>query len=316
MLLAAVAALSAVAAETPPWQSERYRDHALVGRIWDVRAGRAVSAADVAAAIGKADYVLLGESHDNVDHHRLQDEMLRAALPGTSRPALAMEQFDRDYQAALDAARAAAAPLDAEALADAGKLNRKGWKWPQHKVLVETAIAHRLPVIAANLSRESARGVFARGFAVLPGYDEKFFAATWRPSRERSLRDELIEGHCGQLDEAMAPGMMRAQRARDAVMADAMLTAPRAVLVAGRGHVRRDRGVPAYVRARKPDAAVIAVGFTEVKPGAERPGDYFDAATGDEPPFDYLWFTPAAARKDPCEGIDLSKLGKSGGKTP
>src|SRR5215218_1095760 len=75
---------------------------ALEGRIWDVRARAFVSAQDVYARAARATYVILGETHDNPEHHRLQRQALEA-LPGPR--ALAMEQFDSEHQAAIDAAR-------------------------------------------------------------------------------------------------------------------------------------------------------------------------------------------------------------------
>jgi len=50
--------------------------------------------------------ILLGEVHDNPEHHHLQAEVLKAVIAQGRRPALAMEQFDREFQPAIDAAAA------------------------------------------------------------------------------------------------------------------------------------------------------------------------------------------------------------------
>ena len=110
--------------------------------------------------------------------------------------------------------------------------------------------------------------------------------------------------------------MTRAQRARDAIMADVMLRhrATGAVLIAGAGHVRRDIAAPLYLRARAPGASIASVALTEVQPGADDPAAYKTAAAegATEPAFDYLWFSARVERKDPCAGFSLPK--RSGDK--
>ena len=46
--------------------------------------------------------LLLGEVHDNAAQHRLRLAAFRAWLASGARPALALEQFDRDNQPAID----------------------------------------------------------------------------------------------------------------------------------------------------------------------------------------------------------------------
>jgi uncharacterized iron-regulated protein len=101
-----------------PWVSTEHRSHPLVGRIWDPRAARFVDEAALAAAVASADFVLLGETHDNPDHHLLQARLLAAIVAAGRRPALAFEMLTADQQAAVDAALARA-PKDPDALAEA-----------------------------------------------------------------------------------------------------------------------------------------------------------------------------------------------------
>src|SRR5438067_4951546 len=124
--MTALAALAIVACahEVP------LKEHPLVGRTWDARAGAFVSADDALMRVAGARHVILGETHDNPEHHRLQRRALDAL--GGART-LAMEQFDTEHQAAIDAARAKGG--DAEAIADAGHFDRKGWNWPLYRPL-------------------------------------------------------------------------------------------------------------------------------------------------------------------------------------
>ncbi len=302
---------------TPPsgWLSPLETNHDLVGKIWDVSEKRWLNAAELNAALAPKQFILLGETHDNADHHRLQTMLLKALAENGRRPAIAMEQFDIEHQAAIDAAMQVSS-INADAVADAGKLNRKGWQWAQYRPIVESAITQKLPLRAANLSRADARRVFADGFTSSPvKFDDAVFSTTWNSARNGALKQELVDGHCGQLPDAMVPGMANVQRTRDAIMADSMLSSKSsgAVLIAGRGHVRRDRAVPLYLQYALPASQIAVVAFMEVEVGKESPADYIDAIARDVAPFDYVWFTPRAARADPCAGMSLSGLSATPG---
>jgi uncharacterized iron-regulated protein len=96
--------------------------------------------------------------------------------------------------------------------------------------------------------------------------------------------------------------MVTAQRARDAQMAERLLAAARdgAVLIAGAGHVRTDRGVPAYLAGRVPAGGIASVAFVEVATDRTAPGDYAERFGAARLPFDFVWFTTRADDGDPC----------------
>ncbi len=267
------------------------QDHPLAGRVWDVRAGAFVAPDPMLAQAAAARHVILGETHDNPEHHRLQRVALETLARRGAPRALAMEQLDSEHQAAIAAARARTG--DAEALAEAGRFDRKGWNWPLYKPLVQFAVERGWPLVAANLSRGEARLIIAEpSRSGLPPPE-----AAMREALER----DMIEGHCGQRPEARRlAGMVEAQRARDARMARALLAqAPIAtVLVTGLGHARKDVGVPRYLA----ESEVVSIAFVEVDDARLAPRDYFDAFAATAS-FDYLWFTPRFDRKDPCAAM-------------
>jgi len=258
--------------------------HPLEGRIWDVSAGRFVDAQTLYTRAAASRYVLLGEKHDSEFHHAGQLDVMQALAAQGVAPALALEQMDAPNQAALSAAQASGAQ-DPEALADAGQLNRKGWRWPMYKAPMAFAAQRQWPLLAANLSRAQARDI-ALGTVVpkLPAIGV---------AQQVLMEDDIVQGHCGQRpDDARLQGIVLAQRARDAQMA-AVLDGARGpvVLLAGAGHVRADRAVPTYLA--EPHRA-LAIAFVEVEEGKTAPEAYDSAG------LDLLWFTPATPRPDPC----------------
>jgi uncharacterized iron-regulated protein len=229
--------------------------------------------------------VLLGEVHDNAAQHGMRAEALRRLLAGGARPALLMEQFDRDRQAAIDAALAQPGATPQTVIAAGWPNGGAGWNWAFYAPFIQLAIDYRLPLLAANVSRADARGILAEGLAAR-GFDGSV------PPDVTTVQAEAIgAGHCGMLDDAQARRMVPAQVARDQFMARLIEAnaARGVVLLAGNGHVRSDAGVPRWLPPETRQRSV-SIGLLEA-------GD--DSA----PRFDVALATPAQPRTDPCAAM-------------
>lgn len=308
-------------AEAPSeWNSHLYRNHPLVGKIWDVRHDRWVQQSALEAELARTRFVLLGEKHDNPDHHRLQARLVEALSASGRKPTLAFEMLDVEQQPAVDAALAQA-PKDADALARTVAWERSGWpSWSLYRPIFAAGLEHGLHIVGANLPRSKVKQLVAQGPQALDAETRARLGldTALPPAIDQAMRAEMRESHCGQLPEAMEEPMVLAQRARDAQMADRLVStasADGALLITGAGHARTDRGVPAQLARRVPQAPVRSLVFVEVSPGALTPQDYTSALESPGAlPYDYVWFTPAQQRDDPCGEFHLAPPGKSPGK--
>jgi uncharacterized iron-regulated protein len=270
--------------------------------IRDVRTGHAVSEPELVTALAGARYRLLGEMHDNPEHHRLRARLVTALASKGLRPVVVMEQLERDRTAAAVSAQQAGA--DAERFADAVEWDRKGWSWDKYKPLVQAILTARLPVRGGNIGRAELMARVRAGARAVESAPRALplAGAVWTDAQESGLRAEIEASHCGKLPASAVPTLVLAQRARDAALAQSMreaATADGAILLAGNGHVRKDRGVPIYLDAMPGARGSISVGFIEVEPGGD-----LAAATADQP-FDYVWITRPAERDDPCASMPL-----------
>jgi uncharacterized iron-regulated protein len=279
-------------------------DHPLTGTIWDLDAGAHSTTESLLAALRGARFRLLGEVHDNPAHHAIRLKLLDALGESGLKPAVAFEQFDRVHDKALQQ-RVAAGDATAEAVAQVVQFDRKGWNWDLYRPLVEAALRHGMPLRAANLSRAEASRIAKEGLAVLGAQrvSQLRLETAWSAEKERLLRGIVYEGHCRAIPEPLAGKIGAAQRARDATLAETLLdpSVDGAVLIAGNGHVRRDLGVPLYLQQALPGAAIVSLGLLELESGKERPADYL--AEGAQRTYDFAWFTPRAAREDPCKAL-------------
>ncbi|MFY0562956.1 ChaN family lipoprotein [Archangium lansingense] len=290
---------------TESWRSPLHQDHPLAGRIWDVKQGRYVEEPALLAELSQARFVLLGEQHDNPDHHRLQAELVRALTASGRSPVLAFEMLDVEQQSAVDEARARS-PGNPDAIAQAVAWEQSGWPdWSLYRPIFAVGTERGLRIVGANLPQAQVKELVTRGLdALAPETRARLGLETPLPEDvARAMRAEMHESHCGHLPESMLEPMVLAQRARDAQMADRLRTTASedgAILITGAGHARTDRGVPAQLVRLAPGLPVRSLAFFEVSPEAREPRDYVPSDSPGGLPYDHVWFTPAVEREDPC----------------
>jgi uncharacterized iron-regulated protein len=292
------------------WQETVSRDHPLVGRAWSAADSSFLHPAALATAISRADFLLLGEVHDNADAHALQGWAIRRRTDPTPKFGVVFEHIRTDQQNALaeiDKLGRAATPQDLFSQLDWSK---GGWPSDtKFMALFSAVLEPRLPIYAANPSRQQVRAVARGEEGALPAADRTriLLDAAWDKPFTDALFDELKGSHCGAMPESAVPAMIVAQRYRDAAFADVMLTAAKdhgaAILIAGNGHVRTDRAVPWYLRQRAPGKNIIAVMMLEVEDGNSDPATYAPLTPDGKPAVDFIIFTPRAERPDPCEAL-------------
>lgn len=279
------------------------RNHPLVGRIWDVERQRFVSEETLTRAVVQTPLIGLGEQHDNADHHLLQARILSALIGRGRVPGVVFEMLDHDEQPVVTRALSEH-PRDSDALAEAVDWAHSGWPaWSLYRPVFAVAVGNGLPIVAGGIGREAAMRLAEAGWpAVAPELISTFDLRAELPPRvQDALRAEMRDAHCGLLPDSMLDRMVLVQRVRDAELSDELVrleTHGGGVLIAGNGHVRGDRGVPALLRRRK--SVVVAVGFLEVHAEWSRPADYVGAFGVSRLPFDYVWFTPRASDVDHC----------------
>jgi uncharacterized iron-regulated protein len=277
------------------------REHPLVGKIWDVSGSRFLDEGTLRARLGALRFVLVGERHDNPDHHRLQARIIEQLVDEGRRPAVVLEMLEPNQQTLLESYRAQSGAT-ASGVGSAVGWEKTGWPpFAEYRPIFDVAFAAHLPIFAGNLAQADVKALVKEGREAFPPerLSTLHLDHAFPEAFEAQLLDELRASHCGQLPESLLPGMALAQHARDAALSRALSAAAGqngAVLIAGGGHVRRDRAVPYYLALDAPGSSVASVSLREVQRGETDPAKYAAA----EGPFDYLWFTPRTSDEDPC----------------
>lgn len=266
----------------PTWQSPEGREHVDLGMIRDLNSGQTLTPQQLVARLAGASRVLVGEQHDNPDHHALQLWLLQALADQRKQGSLLLEMLTPDQQTAVDAVQKQIHQGNYPADLPAALGWQKGWDWALYGPIVRFSLAQPYPLLSANLGAQEMGAIYHQR-PVLSGT-----LSTNSTVREQLL-SQVRESHCGLLPEDAMPAMLAVQQQRDRRMAHSVMDAPApALLFAGSYHVRKDLGVPLHMAdlgsTDKPVVLLFAQVGSEVEPHSA----------------DYVWYTAAIADQDYC----------------
>lgn len=160
---AAIFAAATILAATPARAGEAC---APMGE-WSVPGGGRIAAPELLRRAATAQVVLLGESHDNADHHRWELQTVAALAALRPKLVLGFEMFPRRVQGALD--RWVAGELSEEAFLSASDWSRVwGYESAYYLPLFHFARLNRIPMVALNVERDFVRMVGSKGLAAVP----------------------------------------------------------------------------------------------------------------------------------------------------
>lgn len=251
----------------------------ITGEIRDLRNGQSLTAQELAERLAKPSRLIVGEQHDNRDHHQLQLWLLQEL--GRQRPqgSLLMEMLTPDQQPRVDDVRhASTLPTDLP-----GALAwQSGWDWDLYGPIVRFALGQPYPLLAANLDNTEVRAFYTQPTTVSGSRSNA-------PSVKKELLEQISGSHCGLLPQSQMPAMLAVQQQRDRRIAERLIAAPKpSMLIAGAYHARKDVGVPLHVlelgESEAPTVLMLAQQGSEVTSAMA----------------DYVWYTPARPAPDYC----------------
>ena len=242
--------------------------------------GRAVTRAQVVAALDSADVLVLGEQHDDATAHAVERLVLELALAGDRPVVLSLEMVETDVQTVLD-----------EYLA--GHVRERDWlaasrPWSNYatdyRPLVELARERGAPVVAANapgryVSLVSREGLGALG-RLSPAARAWLPPAVAPPSAALAAKFTALMGGMAHGAGPSVEGMLEAQNLRDATMAwrvaEALRQSPGALVVHVNGsfHSAGRLGVPEHLARLAPDARVVVVTMSPEAPDGPSADDF------------------------------------------
>lgn len=226
----------------------------------------------LARRLANADVVVVGEYHGHHASHLLQAQLQLALFQQQPQQILSMEQFETNQQDALNQYLAGSSG-ESEMIEDTGAWDNYR---ASYRPLVEFALSHQLPVIAANAPGDIVRCVGREGPHIIDDLSQaqrqtiaqQPFMDT--PAYRQRFDDAIGASHSG--GDAMKQRLdnsYKAQLLRDNTMAERILQARRnypghqILHVNGNFHSEQRQGTVALLHKRAPelDIAVISPVF-------------------------------------------------------
>lgn len=251
-MLNVLGVIAAVAAVAVPLHAQKVC--APIGQ-WTVPGGARIESNEVLMRAARGSVVLLGESHDNADHHRWQLQTVGALAALHPKVVLGFEMFPRRVQGALD--RWVAGELSEEEFLRASDWSRVwGMETEHYLPLFHFARINRIPMLALNVERNFVQTVRAHGIEAVP--PEKREGVTAAAPASEAYVDWLYRIFSEHFEKGRIVGrgdpefrrFVAAELIWDSAMGQAIAQSvardPETLVVGimGSGHIRFGHGVP------------------------------------------------------------------------
>tara|TARA_Y100001936_G_C16024417_1_gene641539 strand:- start:370 stop:1572 length:1203 start_codon:yes stop_codon:yes gene_type:complete len=249
-----------------------YKSECVPVGSWKVPGGKEITGDKVISYAANQSVVLLGEVHENLEHHRWQLQMLTSLYARNPDMVIGFEMFPRRVQGALD--KWVAGSLSVAEFLDASDWQH-GWSMnaQAYLPLFHFARMNKIPMVALNIDSHLRKEVSLKGFDIL---SEGKFKGITRPAEPSNAYLEYLRiiykkhdrSHKNSVDDSDFQRFVRGQQLWDRVMAQAIHSAlirpkvasvvgiqalfsaliqperPLVVGIMGAGHVRHGYGVP------------------------------------------------------------------------
>lgn len=225
--------------------------------------------------LARQDVVMLGEQHDNADHHRWQLHTLAGLHARRPELVIGMEMLPREAQPALDAW--VAGELDeAEFLARSEWHRAWGYDPDLYWPILHFARLHRIPVKAINITPQLRRRLVDETWSAIPLDERHRITVPARPDEKyrETLARFYAQHPTGDDDDGLAR-FVTAQLAWDRAMATGLVEAGEngalVVGLMGEGHLRFGHGVPHQLRDLGIEAQQALLPWSVHEGGCEAP---------------------------------------------
>jgi len=280
----------------PPWVAEISGMREPIGseEIFRLPKGERIPFSELLYDLDTARVIFLGESHDQIEHHRIQVRVLQGLLEKGKDAVVAMEMFERSQQPILD--RWSQGLLTEEEFLKEVQWE-KTWSmdYELYKGILDEAKNHHLKVLGLNVPRDLVRQVAQNGIDGLSPADRKLLPEMdlTDPQHRAYIKSIYTSHHGGSAKDLER--FYQAQSLWDEGMAETLsefIKAPEGgdktmLVYAGNGHVAFDFGIP-----KRLDRRVSVLHKTIVlKEWKKKIDDDLTFTAAPSPLADFLWIT-------------------------
>lgn len=228
---------------------------------------------DIVRAARDSQYVLVGESHDNADHHKFQADVIRALSKSGRDVVVGFEMFTRPVQPKLYE-WTLGKQSEAEFIERSDWKKQWGFDYEIYRPIFEAAKEFSLPLVALNVPRDWVRAVGRGGASALTAEQQAQVPQLFLGNQQhREIFNSLMGGHAptgGGSENIYAAQVLWDEGMADSAIKymDAQIPSNKRVMVivAGSGHVMYGQGISYRIRRRTQSKALDIVCIESDKP--------------------------------------------------
>lgn len=273
--------------------STQIQQHPLSGKVFAMASGKQISYEKLLQQLRNSRFILVGEKHDNPEHHRRELQLLQDLQNG-SKTRLVLEMLDEQQGENIPKLSAGNSETEIKTLLN---WSDRSWPWQDYGPLISAALKDGNQLAAGNLSKPILMQIYKNGLPDQP----RLTTVSDIPQTIRStIQQQVFESHCQTIPmEQMGP-MTDIQLSRDASMAyalsDQLGEQMQAMLITGAFHAREDTGVPQHLRQLTTEP-IVSILLTETDNTIKTAAEAISSNAGVA---DYIWFTSRSEEKDYC----------------
>lgn len=266
-----------------------------VGTWTSPQTGKRLAHAALISTLSTRPVVLLGETHDNPDHHRWQSQIISALHGRNPNLVLAFESFPRSVQPALD--RWIRGEMTEKQFLDQSRWFDV-WRYDPslYMPLFHFARLNRIPMIAMNIERSLISAVGKDGWQAVPkdqreglsdpappsnAYLDYLAGVYGRHNESKKTDDKEASDTSPALDDPAFRRFVEAQTVWDRAMAEKLAETrnaggnPLVVGIVGWGHLQYGYGIPHQLAALGIKTPAVLLPW-----GPEKPCDFLKDKEG------------------------------------
>lgn len=323
LILVSFLALSACSNFQPRLDVIKNQQDPLINQIYAAQGPTQIQFEQLLDDMAESDVIYVGENHDNIHHHRIQLDIIKALVDKGLRPSIGFEFFSRHqtshlirHQRSHDSFHKADSSHSAEKLlrAQLGWAENRDDDWSHLYPILKYAREHELPVFGADLSPVLRKQLTKYGYAGLSPI-EKLLVPESEFSDEayrELMYQSFTRAHCGWRDDNYLQKLYATWLARNEAMAQSIVAIHKnysqqpVVMILGAGHTEYNMAVYERTANLKPDIKQFNLRLQAVAQSPLKPAFYFQPLsinnTAFGAPFEYIWFTARMAEKEnPCK---------------
>nr|WP_262931237.1 ChaN family lipoprotein [Escherichia coli] len=134
------------------------------GQIYDLHSGKIISSSELLADLATAQHLIIGEKHDNAEHHQIELWLIQNLLIQRPQGSVLLEMLTSEQQPRVNQVKCWLKdnPVVRDSRVQELLNWQKGWSWEMYGDIVMQLLRGPYPLLNANIGREQILALYKK----------------------------------------------------------------------------------------------------------------------------------------------------------